>query len=191
MNMKRNEPPIFPLANRPSHYLACVENPGPFGCTHVSIKLVPSTLIRLGWMHWVGTLLHMVGIKIAVFESKADALDLVCLEHKDRYSLEAEDETSNDDAPYDCLSLGELASLGGYATHAVLEAYFAPIPKDARVYALDVHVEKYSMWLKIYFFGPVPSVETNAFNLGILVKDFLVRSVRWTAPEHKTVDVLE
>jgi hypothetical protein len=133
----------------------------------------------------------MVGIKVAVFESKAGAIDLVCLEYKDEYSLQAEDETSNDDTPYDCLSLGELASLGGYATDAVLDAYFAPIPKDARVYALDVHVEKYAMWLKIYFFGPVASRKTDPFNLGILVKDFLVRSVRWTAPAHTTFDVME
>jgi hypothetical protein len=176
--MKNNNSLAFPLSDQPSHYLACVENPGRLECTHVSIKLGSSTLIRLVRLHLVTAVLRLFGIKMAVFETKADALDVACLNYEGKEVLGANDETATDEAPYKCLSLGELASLGGYATDALLAKYFTPIKQDAKVYAVEVHAERFSMWLKVYFFGQTFTMETNPFNLDILVKDFLMRNVQ-------------
>ena len=189
--MKNSNSLSFPLSDQLSHYLACVENPGRLDCTHVSIKLDPSTLIRLVWMHLVTSVLRLCGIKMAVFETRAGALDVACLKYEGKEILGANDETSADEAPYDCLSLGELANLGGYATSAVLAEYFTPITQDAKVYAVEVYAERFSMWLKVYFFGQTFSMETNSFNLDILVKDFLTRNVLPGSPAHKTVNILE
>ncbi len=168
----------FPLSDRPTHYIAALEDAERLDCTHVSIRLAPPTLIRLVWMHFVASMLRLVGIKIAVFETRVGALEVACLKYKGKQFLGADDETSTDEAPYDCLSLGKLANLGGYATDAVLDAHFMPIRKDTKVYAVEVHAERFSMWLKIYFFGQVLSIETNSFNLDIIVEDFLKRNVQ-------------
>lgn len=50
--------------------------------------------------------------------------------------------------------------------------------QDAKAYAVEVHADRFSMWLKIYFFGQIVSIETNAFNLYIIVEDFLKRNVQ-------------
>ena len=168
----------FPLSDRPTHYLAALEDAERLDCTHVSIRLVPSTLIRLVRMHLVTSVLRLIGIKIAVFETRVGMLDVACLKYQGRQFLGADEETSTDEAPYDCLSLGELANLGGYATNAVLDAHFAPMRKDAKVYAVEVHAERFSMWLRIYFFGQILSIETNSFNLDIIVENFLKRNVQ-------------
>ena len=76
--MKNNNSLSFPLSDELSHYLACVETPGRLDCTHVSIKLDPSTLIRLVWMHLVTSVLRLCGIKMAVFETMVGALDVAC-----------------------------------------------------------------------------------------------------------------
>lgn len=168
----------FPLSDLPTYYLATLEDTERLDCTHVSIRLVPFTLIRLVWMHFVASALRLVGIKIAVFETRVGALDIDCIKYKGKQFLSADDETSTDEAPYDCLSLGELANLGGYATDAVLAAHFTIMRQDAKAYAVEVHADRFSMWLKIYFFGQILSIETNAFNLDIIVEDFLKRNVQ-------------
>jgi hypothetical protein len=174
----------FPLSDRPCHYLACVENPGRLECTHVSIKLGSSTLIHLVRMHLVTAVLRLLGIKMAVFETKAEVLNVACLKYEGKEVLCANDETSADETPYNCLSLGELASLGGYATDALLAKYFVPIKQDAKVYAVEVHAERFSMWLKVYFFGQTQPIETNSFNQDIIVEDFLNRNVQQFLSKH-------
>jgi len=178
VNMNNNNSLSFPLSDQLSHYLACVENPGRLDCTHVSIKLGPSTLIRLVGMNLVTSVLRLCGIKMAVFETRAGAFDVKCLKYEGKDFLGANDDTSADEAPYDCLSLGELANLGGYATSAVLDKYFAPMTQDAKVYAVEVHIERFSMWLKVYFFGQILPIETNSFNQDIIVEDYLKRNVQ-------------
>lgn len=168
----------FPLSDRPTHYIAALDDAERPDCTHVSIGLIPSTIIRLVWMHIVASVLRLVGIKIAVFETRVGALDVACLKYQGKHFLGADEETSTDEAPYDCLSLGELANLGGYATDAVLDAHFMPIRKDAKVYAVEVHAGRFTMWLKIYFFGQILSIETTSFNLDIIVEDYLKRNVQ-------------
>ena len=175
--MNNNEPITFLLSDRPTHYLACVEGPARFDCTHIAIKLAPFTLIRLVWMRWIASLLRLVGIKIVVFEAKVGALEVAGLQYIDQHFLGANDETSGDETPYDCLSLGELASLGGYATNAVLDAHFTTLSKEAKMYAIDVHAERFSMRLNIHYLGSILSIETNPFNVDILVKDFLARNI--------------
>lgn len=176
--MNKRNSITFPLSGLPAHYIACVEDTERLDCTHVAVKLVPSTLIRLVWMHFVASVLRLIGIKIAVFETRVGALDVARLRYTGKHFLETDQDTSSDEAPYDCLSLGELANLGGYATSAVLDAHFTPMLKDAKVYAVEIHTERFSMWLKIYFFGQILSIETNSFNLDIIVKDFLKRNVQ-------------
>jgi len=47
------------------------------------------------------------------------------------------------------------------------------------------------MWFKTYFFGPILPMETNSFNLDILVKDFLSQGVLGIRPAHRAVNILE
>jgi hypothetical protein len=129
-------------------------------------------------MHLVTSVLRLIGIKMAVFETRAGALDVACLKYEGKEILGANDETPTDEAPYDCLSLGELANLGGYATSAVLAEYFAPITQDAKMYAVEVHAARFSMWLRVYFFGQILPIETNSFNQDIIVEDYLKRNVQ-------------
>jgi hypothetical protein len=96
-------------------------------------------------MSFVASALRLVGIKIAVFETRVGALDIAPIKYKGRQFLGADDETSTDEASYDCLSLGELANLGGYATDAVLAAHFTSMRQDAKVYAVEVHADRFSM----------------------------------------------
>jgi len=176
--MNKQQPVPFPLLDRPTHYLAALEDTVRLDCTHVAIKLVPSTLIRLVWMHLVASALRLVGIKSAVFETRVRTLPIACLKYQGELLLNPNDETSSDEAPYDCLSLGELANLGGYATDGVLDTYFLRAMNNTKIYVVEVHAERFAMRLKIYFFGQILSLETNYFNLDVIVEDFLKRSVR-------------
>jgi len=176
--MNKQQPIPFPLLGRPTHYIAALEDRARLDCTHVAIKLVPSTLVRLVWMHLVASALRLLGIKSAVFETKVGTLAIACLKYQGEHFLGPDEETSPDEAPYDCLSLGELANLGGYATDGVLDAYFQTAMNDTKTYAVEVHAERFAMRLKVYFFGQILSLETNYFNLDIIVEDFLKRSVR-------------
>lgn len=168
----------FPLSDLQTYYLATLEDPERLDCTHVSIRLIPSTLVRLVWIHSVASALRLVGIKIAVFETRVDSLDIGYLKYQGRHFLVTDEEIATDEAPYDCLSIGELANLGGYATNNALEAYFTPARIDKKVYAIDVHVERFAMWFKIHFFGQIVSIETNSFNLDIIIEDFLKRRLQ-------------
>lgn len=107
--MTKHDAIPFPLSDLPTHYLATLEDEERLDCTHISIRLVPLTLIRLVWMHSVASVLRLVGIKIAVFETKVGALDIACIKYQGKQFLGNDEETSTDEAPYDCLSLGELA----------------------------------------------------------------------------------
>jgi len=175
--MNSNNSITFPLSDHPTHYVACIEDAERLDCTHVAIKLTPSTLIRLVWMYFVASVLRLIGIKATVFESKVGVLDVACLRYTGNQFLEDDQGTSGDDAPYDCLSLGELAALGGYATNAALDAWFAPAMTNDKAYAVEVYVQRFSMWLKICFFGQTLHIETNPFNLDIIVKDFLAARI--------------
>jgi hypothetical protein len=176
--MKEHTTIPFPLSEDPSHYIAALNDTGRLDCTHVFVKLIPSTLIRLVWMLFVASVLRLVGVKSAVFEARAGSLAVGCLKYQGRHFLVADQETATDEAPYDCLSIGELANLGGYATNNALEAYFTPARIDKKVYAIDVHVERFAMWFKIHFLGQIVSIETNAFNLDIITEDFLKRRLQ-------------
>ena len=107
-----------------------------------------------------------------MFGARADRLAIGCLKYQGGHFLVVDEETATDEAPYDCLSIGELANLGGYATNSALEAYFTPARIDKKVYAIDVHVERFAMWFKIHFFGQIVSIETNSFNLDIIIEDY-------------------
>jgi hypothetical protein len=178
MNMTKHDTIPFPLSDLPTRYLATLEDTERIDCTHVYIRLVLPTLIRLVWMHSVASVLRLVGIKIAIFETRVGALDIGCIKYQGKQFLGADEETSTDEAPYDCLSLDELANLGGYATDAVLAAHFTTMRQGAKVYTVEVHADRSSLWLKIYFFGQILSIETNAFNLDIIVEDLLQRYVQ-------------
>ena len=176
--MKERSTIPFPLSGDPSHYLAALNDTERLDCTHVFVRLIPSTLIRLVWMYFVASVLRLVGVKSAVFEARVGRLAIGCLKYQGRHFLVADDETATDEAPYDCLSMGELANLGGYAANSVLEAYFTPARIDKKVYAIDVHVERFAMRFKLHFFGQIVSIETTSFNLDIIIEDFLRRRLQ-------------
>ena len=92
---------VFPLSGHPTYYIACIEGAGKSDCTHIVIKLVPSTLIRLIWMHVAASLLRLFKIKVAVFDTRADMLDIAYLRDTSGQCLEADQEISSDDTPYD------------------------------------------------------------------------------------------
>ena len=167
----------FPLSEPPNHYVAALNDRRRLDCTHVSIRLVPSTVLRLLWMHIVASTLRLVGVKSVSFETTVGRLAVRCLKYKGKDFLATDDQTSADETPYDCLSIGELASLGGYATDDVLEAYFALPADNTKIYAVEIHAERFAMWLKVYFFGQILSLETNPFNLDIIAEDFFKRSM--------------
>ena len=171
----------FPLSGCPTHYIARVEDAGKSDCAHIAIKLMPSTLIRLILAYVVASVLRLFKIKIVVFETRADTLSITYLRDTSGQCLEDDQETSSDDAPYDCLTLGELISLGGYATDRVLDAFFSSACVNVKMYAIEVYVERFAMWLKIYAFGWTFCIETEPFNLDIIVKDFLARNVPRTS----------
>jgi hypothetical protein len=162
----------FPLEH-PTHYLACISNDATGDCTHVSIKLSAPTLIRLVWLWFVASTLRLIGVKISVFDERANRLAITCLSRKGNQALKINQETSADDDPYNCRSAAELISLGGYATESVLGRYFTLANKDLKLDSVEVHIASRMMWLKLYFIGANPSTETDPFNLGIIVKDFI------------------
>lgn len=167
---------MFPLEH-PTHYVACIADDVTGDCAHVSVKLTFLTLVRLLWMCLAASALRLVGIKTSVFGSNAGALGATCLRSKGKQTLRFNQETSTDDDPYNCLSPAELISLGGYATEAVLSRYFALAKRDLKVDVIDVHVAGRTMWFKLHFVGTNPCLETDPFNLGIIVKDFIRRNL--------------
>ncbi len=167
----------IPLLGSPDYYIAALNDKGRLDCTHVCLRLVPSTVLRLLWMHIVASILRLVGVKSVSFETTVGRLAIRCLKYQGKDFLGADEETSADEAPYDCLSIGELASLGGYATDDVLEAYFALAKNSTKMYAVEIHAERFAMWFKVYFFGQILSLETNSFNLDIIAEGFFKRSM--------------
>lgn len=160
----------FPL-ERSTHYIACISNDVTGDCTHVSIKLSVPTLIRLVWLWLVASALRLIGVKMSVFEDKANRFTITCLRRKGNQTLKINQETSSDDDPYNCLSAAELISLGGYATESVLSRYFTLANKGLKLDSVEVHVASRMMWFRLYFIGANPSIETDPFNLGIIVRD--------------------
>lgn len=176
--MKNHNSITFPLSERPTHYVACNSNPHQSVCSHVSIKLTWLTLFHLIVMSFAAAALRLVGIKITIFETRARTLKIACLQYVGKQTLNPNQDTSTDEAPYDCLSLGELAALGGYATEAVLLKHFAPTKTELKIQSVEVQVHRRMIGLKVYFTGPNPSIETDPFNLGILVRDAASRYVK-------------
>lgn len=164
----------FPLEH-PTYYLACISDDLTGDCTHVSVKLSAPTLIRLAWLWFVASALKLIGVKAAVFDDKANRFTITCLRKKRNQTLKLTQETSTDDDPYNCLSAAELISLGGYATDTVLSRYFTLANKDLKLDSIEVHVASRMVFFKLYFTGANPSLETDPFNLGIIVRD-IVRS---------------
>jgi len=160
----------FPLA-RPTHYIACISDDMTGDCTHVSIKLSVPTLIRLVWLWLVASALRLIGVKMSVFDDKENGLATTCLRRKRKQMLRINQKTSSDDDPYNCLSAAELISLGGYATESVLSRYFTLANKDLKLDSVEVHVASRMMWFRLYFIGANPSIETDPFNLGVIVRD--------------------
>jgi hypothetical protein len=176
--MKNNKAIAFPLTRTPTHYVACNSNPELSECSHVTIKLTWLTLFHLIVMSLAAGVLSLIGIKITIFETKARTLKIACLRYVGKQTLQANHDTSTDEAPYDCLSLGELAALGGYATEEVLLKHFAPTKKELKIQSVEVQIQRWMIGLKVYFTGPNPSIEADPFNLGIVVRDVVSRSVQ-------------
>jgi len=162
----------FPLEH-PTHYLACISDDMTGDCTHVSVKLSAPTLIRLAWLWFVASALKLTGVKAVVFDDRVNGFTITCLRKKGNQTLKINQETSTDDDPYNCLSITELISLGGYATESALSRYFTLANRDLKLDSLEVHVASRMMWFRLHFCGANPSLETDPFNLGIIVRDIV------------------
>lgn len=162
----------FPI-KEPTHYVACIDNPITGACTHASVKLSAPTLGRLAWMWFVSFALRLVGVKAAVFQVKPDKLGLDCLRVKSRATLKPGQECSVDEDPYNCLSLGELIALGGYANETVLKSAFSP--SKLQLESVELVVIDSMVGFKLNFSGTNPSLETDTFNLKVIVQDIIHR----------------
>jgi len=165
----------FPLEH-PTHYIACISDDATGDCTHVSIKLSAPTLIRLVWLWLIASALRLIGVKMSVFEDKSNGFAITCLRRKRKQMLKIDQKTSSDDEPYNCLSAAELISLGGYTTVSALSRYFTLANKDLKLDSVEVHVASRMMWFRLYFIGANPSIETDPFNLGVIVRDSVRRN---------------
>jgi len=125
----------------------------------------------------IASALRLIGVKAAVFDDKANRLAITCLCKRGNQTLKFNQETSADKDPYNCLSIAELICLGGYATEAVLSRYFALANRDLKLDSLEVHVASRMMWFRLHFCGVNPSLETDPFNWGIIVRD-IVRTIQ-------------
>ena len=61
---------------------------------------------------------------------------------------------------------------------------------DLEDYTIEVHAERFHTSLKVYFSGPNPTIETDPFNLDIIVRDLLKRSFQKGGQRDETVNTL-
>lgn len=166
----------FPLSH-PTHYIACLNN---FDVTHVAVKLCRQTLLMLLLLLYAPQVLKFFNIVRLTFARRRKPGQLSLLDNlsfyrytgKDRIRPGDDRECSTDEDPYSCLSLGELASLGGFADEEVLRRKFELIPQSDKdpvgVKVYKAHIDM--VFIKVLFRGE--EYETEMFNVGLLVQKY-------------------
>ncbi len=168
--------PIFPLSH-PTHYLACLNN---FDVTHVAVKLCRQTLLMLLLLLYIPQILEFFNIVRLAFARRRKPGQMSLLDNisfyryvgKDRIRPGDDRDCSTDEDPYSCLTLGELASLGGFADEQVLNSKFKPIPHpDNESMAITACKARAGMvFFKVLFRGE--EYETDMFNVRLLVQKY-------------------
>ena len=171
--------PTFPLSH-PTHYLACLNN---FDVTHVAVKLCRQTLLMLLLLLYVPQILEFFNIVRLAFARRRKPGQMSLLDNisfyryvgKDRIRPGNDRECSTDEDPYNCLTLGELASLGGFANEQVLSSKFKliPHPVDESMAIAACRAHTGMVFFKIIFRGE--EYETDMFNVGLLVQKYLAQ----------------
>jgi hypothetical protein len=166
----------FPLSH-PTHYIACLNN---FDVTHVAVKLCHQTLLTLLLLLYAPQVLAFFNIVRLTFArrrkpgqtSLLDNLSFYRYTSKERIRPGADHDFSSDEDPYNCLSLGELASLGGFADEEVLKHKFELIPQSDKdpvgVAVYKAHTDM--VFIKVLFRGE--EYKTDMFNVGLLVRKY-------------------
>jgi hypothetical protein len=170
----------FPLSH-PTHYIACLNN---FDVTHVAVKLSRQmlwTMFLVLWIPKIVALLERQGIgRLTITrpgksgqKSLFDKLGFYQYIGEDKIQPGDDRECSTDEDPYSCLTLGELASLGGFANEEVLQRKFKPIPQD-EASAIGVTVCRTNtgmIFFKVLFEGE--EYETDMFNVRLLIDKYI------------------
>jgi hypothetical protein len=169
----------FPLSH-PTHYIACLNN---FDVTHVAVKLSRQmlwTMFLVLWIPKIVALLEKLGIgRLTITrprksgkKSLFDDLGFYQYVGEDKIQPGDDRECSTDEDPYSCLTLGELASLGGFANEEVLQRQFKPIPQD-EASAIGVTVCRTNtgmIFFKVLFEGE--EYGTDMFNVRLLIDKY-------------------
>lgn len=168
----------FPLSH-PTHYIACLNN---FDVTHVAVKLCRQTLMFFLLLLYAPQVLAFFNIVRLNFVrrrkpgqiSLVDNLSFYRYIGKDRIRPGDDREFSTDEDPYSCLSLGELASLGGFVDEEVLKCKFELIPWSSEdplgvvtVYRADTGM----VFFKVLFRSE--EYETDMFNIRLLIDKYI------------------
>ncbi len=168
----------FPL-NHPTHYIACLNN---FDVTHVAVKLCRQTLMFFLLLLYAPQVLAFFNIVRLNFArrrkpgqiSLVDNLSFYRYIGKDRIRPGDDREFSTDEDPYSCLSLGELASLGGFVDEEMLKRKFELIPWSGEdplgvvtVYRADTGM----VFFKVLFRSE--EYETDMFNIRLLIDKYI------------------
>jgi len=170
----------FPLTH-PTHYIACLNN---FDVTHVAVKLSRQmlwTMFLILWIPKIVALLEKLGIgRLTITrprrsdqKSLFDDLGFYQYIGEDQIQPGDDRECSTDENPYSCLTLGELASLGGFATKEILKRKFKAIPQDeASAIGITLCWTNTGMiFFKVLFEGE--DYETDMFNARLLFEKYV------------------
>jgi hypothetical protein len=152
-----------------------------FDVTHVAVKLCRQTLLTLLLLLYVPQVLEFFNIVRLTFARRRKPGQMSLLANlsfyrytgKERIRPGVDQDFSTDEDPYSCLTLGELASLGGFANEEVLQRKFKLIPQD-EASAIGVTVCRTNtgmIFFKVLFEGE--EYETDMFNVRLLIDKYL------------------
>jgi hypothetical protein len=151
-----------------------------FDVTHVAVKLCRQTLLTfllLLYAPQIVEFFNIVHLRIARRRnpgqiSLLDNLSFYRYIGEDRIRPDDDRELSSEEEPYNCLTIGELASLGGFADEEVLKRKFELIP---HVETDSVDVTAYKAHSGMVFFKVIlhgEEYETEMFNVNLVVQKY-------------------
>ena len=170
----------FPLSH-PTHYIACLNN---FDVTHVAVKLCRQTLLTLLLLLYAPQVLAFFNIVRLTFARRRkpdqmslfDNLSFYRYTGKERVRSGVDQDFSTDEDPYNCLSLGELASLGGFADEEVLKSKFELISqsdKDPMEVVTVYRADTGMLFFRLLLDGE--EYDTDMFNVRLLFDKYFAQ----------------
>ena len=166
----------FPLSH-PTYYIACLNS---FDVTHIAVKLCCQILLTLLLLLYTPRVLEFFNIVRLTFARQRKPGQMSVLDYlsfyryigKERIQPSGDQDFATDEDPDNCMSLGELASLGGFATEEVLQSKFKTISQD-EASAIGVTVCRTNtgmIFFKVLFSGE--EYETDLFNVRLLLEKY-------------------